>query len=87
MHMTTTDSPMTGRDIALSWMIWGDQAQSLTEAYSGLEATAREQGADAVIGVRFVTVSNTYTRIGFLSGESIETLTVYQGYGTAIRYS
>lgn len=85
--MTTTDSPLTGREIEVSWMIWGDEAHSLGEAYSHLESTARSHGADAVIGVRFVTVSNTHTSVGFLSGESIETRTVYQGYGTAIRYS
>ncbi|MEU9758989.1 hypothetical protein [Streptomyces sp. NPDC047985] len=85
--MTTTDSPMTGREIALNWMIWGAEARTLTEAVSNLEAIAASQAADAVIGVRFVAVPDTHTRVGLLSGESIETRTVYQGYGTAIRYS
>ncbi|MDK0517628.1 hypothetical protein [Streptomyces sp. ML-6] len=78
---------MTGREIALSWIIWGAEARNLTEAYSNLEAIATSQAADAVIAVRFVAASDTHTRVGFLSGESIETQTIYQGYGTAIRYS
>ncbi|WP_406500502.1 hypothetical protein OHA04_02765 [Streptomyces sp. NBC_01590] len=85
--MTTTDSPLTGREIALSWIIWGAEAGNLADAYSNLEAIAASQAADAVIAVRFVAASDTHTRVGFLSGESIETRTVYQGYGTAVRYS
>lgn len=85
--MTTTDSPLTGREIAQSWLIWGAEARNLSEAYSSLESTAASHGADAVIGVRFVAASDTRTRVGLLSGESIETQTVCQGYGTAVRYS
>lgn len=87
MHMTTTESPMTGPEIALSWMIWGAEALTLTGAFSTLQDQAVSQSADAVIAVRFVVAPNTHTRVGLLSGESIETQTVYQGYGTAIRYS
>ncbi|MFF8692828.1 hypothetical protein ACF08W_11530 [Streptomyces sp. NPDC015144] len=85
--MTTTDSPLTGREIALSWLIWGAEAHDLTGAYAHLEAMAASQEADAVVAVRFVTASDTYTRNGFLTGESIETRTVYQAYGTAVRYA
>ncbi|WP_405749778.1 hypothetical protein OHA19_08035 [Streptomyces sp. NBC_00012] len=87
VHMTTTDSPLTGREIALSWMIWGAEARTLTEAYSNLVAIAASQGADAVIAVRFVAMPDTHTHHGIISGESIETRTGHQGYGTAIRYS
>ncbi|MFJ6010825.1 hypothetical protein [Streptomyces sp. NPDC092952] len=85
--MTTTDSPLTGREIAQSWLIWGAEAQDLTGAYSHLEAIAASQAADAVIAVRFVAASDTHTRTGLFTDESIETLRVYQGYGTAVRYA
>ncbi len=85
--MTTTDSPLTGLAIGQSWLIWGAEAPNLSEAHSSLESTAASHRADAVIGVRFVTVSDTSTRVGFMSGERIETRTVCQGYGTAIRYA
>lgn len=78
---------MTGREIALSWIVWGAESRNLTEAYSNLEAIAASQAADAVIAVRFVAASDTHTRVRVLSGELIETQTVYQGYGTAIQYS
>jgi uncharacterized protein YbjQ (UPF0145 family) len=60
-------------------MIWGAEAGSLTEACSALEAIAVSQGADAVIGVRFVVAPDTTY--------SHSSVRVYQGYGTAIRYS
>ncbi len=67
-------------------MIWGAEAGSFGGAVAALEAIAVSQGADAVVAVRVVTVSETRTRFRFLSGESIESRVAYQAYGTAIRY-
>ncbi|MFE3250692.1 hypothetical protein [Streptomyces sp. NPDC059209] len=86
IHMTTTDNPMTGRQVEDSWMIWGGEAGSFGAAMGALEAIAGSHGADAVIAVRVVAVSDTHTRMGFLSGESVESRVGYQAYGTAIRY-
>ncbi|OEJ56771.1 hypothetical protein BGM19_00570 [Streptomyces agglomeratus] len=84
--MTTTDTPLTGREIGQSWIIWGGTANSLGDAASELEAIAASHSADAVIAVRVVTVSETRTETGIFSGESIGTNPIYQAYGTAIRY-
>lgn len=75
--MTTTDSPLTGREIASSWMIWGIAARDFTAAHRRLEETAAHQEADAVIAVRFVTMPDADAR-GFEQA--------WVGYGTAIRY-
>ncbi|MGN5636413.1 hypothetical protein [Streptomyces sp. AC154] len=87
VHMTTTETPLPGREVDQSWMIWGAQAGSLGQAMSELEATAASHQADTVMAVRVTTVTNTRTRTRLMADPMIETTVVYQAYGTAVRYA
>lgn len=86
VHMTTTETPLPGREVSHSWMIWGAQADSLGQAMSELQTTAASHRADTVMAVRVTTVSDTCTKTHFTADPTVETTVLYQAYGTAVQY-
>jgi hypothetical protein len=89
--MSTTDSLPTASDreraIEQSYVAWSASANTIQEAYDSLAGSVRENGFDAVIGVRIMATPFVGGGGGPYGSNSVYTEVEFRCYGTVIKYS
>jgi len=82
VRLLTTDLPLQGEHVSISWMVWSGEEDSVPRAIGILQMHAARGDADAVLGIRVVAQARLH--VGVLSGQRYDPM--YTAYGTAVRF-